>query len=270
MKKIACFIKNNFIFDSIKKFCEVESFEIYDLASRDFIYEHSIIIIMTDSYFEIKDIDFKDIPICLIGENVNSISYYFLDYNFNHHQLRKLIDIVYQGGVLASYTSSVQFKNIYKQLVIKNDIFNIDKIVNSFTKELVYFFTISEVQNIRIAISEMLTNAIEHGNLSITGYEKFEATEAGTYIELVEERLNDPRYSNNHTHVTLEINNYELIVTIKDDGQGFDVKTIDENIKSENLLKLHGRGILITKMYFDEVCYNDKGNEVTLKKKRSR
>jgi anti-sigma regulatory factor (Ser/Thr protein kinase) len=32
------------------------------------------------------------------------------------------------------------------------------------------------------------------------------------------------------------------------------------------LLDLHGRGILITRAYFDSVSYNDKGNEVMLTK----
>jgi anti-sigma regulatory factor (Ser/Thr protein kinase) len=268
MKKIACFIENLEIFESIKRFCEVEDFELYDISSSEFKYDHGIVIVISDKYVKIQDIDFKDIPICLIGERSNSISYYSLDSNFTEHQLRALIDTVYQGGILASFTSAVKLKKISKQIIIDNDIFNIDRIVNTFTKELVHFFTISEIQKIRIGISEILTNAIEHGNLSISGDEKFRATEAGTYMELIEERLNDPNYKDRKVLVEININKDILKINIEDSGDGFNISEVEPSNNPEDLLKLHGRGILITKMYFDEVLYNKKGNKVTLVKKR--
>ncbi len=54
-------------------------------------------------------------------------------------------------------------------------------------------------------------------------------------------------------------------ITIRDDGKGFDWRTLPE-VEPENLLAFNGRGIFLTKIYFDEVIYNDSGNQVTLRK----
>ncbi len=53
---------------------------------------------------------------------------------------------------------------------------------------------------------------------------------------------------------------------IIDEGAGFNVEELPDPTDPESLFKLHGRGILITRMYFDEVIYNGKGNHVTIKK----
>jgi anti-sigma regulatory factor (Ser/Thr protein kinase) len=37
----------------------------------------------------------------------------------------------------------------------------------------------------------------------------------------------------------------------------------------ENLLKVSGRGILLMRTFMDEVRFNDRGNEVTMVKRRS-
>ena len=37
-------------------------------------------------------------------------------------------------------------------------------------------------------------------------------------------------------------------------------------VAPENLLAFSGRGIFLTKIYFDEVEYNETGNQVTLRK----
>jgi anti-sigma regulatory factor (Ser/Thr protein kinase) len=39
-------------------------------------------------------------------------------------------------------------------------------------------------------------------------------------------------------------------------------------LSAESLLRFNGRGILLTRIYYDEVRYNEKGNEVTLVRRR--
>ena len=110
----------------------------------------------------------------------------------------------------------------------------------------------------------MLTNSIEHGNLGITAEEKFKATESGTYYELLNERLSDPELSKRTTHINIDLKDKVLSVTITDQGKGFDTSKLPDPTDEEHLLKLHGSGIFITKMYFSKIEYNEKGNQVTL------
>ena len=137
------------------------------------------------------------------------------------------------------------------------------------TAEFVLFFKFYELEKIRVGISEMLTNSIEHGNLEITADEKFKATEAGTYYDLLNERLNNKKFAERTTHINIDLRDNTLMVTITDQGKGFDTTKLPDPTDTEHLLKLHGRGIFITRMYFSEIKYNQKGNEVTLIKRLS-
>jgi len=274
MKKIGYYFKN--LIDAIEKvltFSKEEGFEAIDLQSLTSLDEIDLswIAIITDSPDDLSKFNIKDIPLVIAGSTTScnqSQICYNISKNFNNFCLRGVIDIIYHGGVIESFNSASIPEYIKKVIKVYNDIENVDKIVYSLTKDFIYFFKISEVQKLRIGISEILTNAIEHGNLEISGEEKFEATENGTYQQLIQERLNNKKYKDRYVTLTLEISNNQVTVIVEDMGNGFDTSTINTNTSpEENLLKLHGRGILITKMYFDEIIYNEKGNKATLIKK---
>ncbi|MGA1846497.1 ATP-binding protein [Deferribacter abyssi] len=273
MKKIAVFLNK---FEDckkiVKKFCEDEFFEFVDIDNIDKLsnVDHSWVMILIDEYDEnLAHLKVK-VPLVLVGDtpkSVNTIYCYHLSQNFNNICLRGLVDTIYHGGFLDTLNNSFRPTYIKKECVIHNDIFNIDKIVYNLTRELVFFFKISDIQKLRIGVSEMLTNAIEHGNLEISGDKKFIETENGTYLEFLKQRLIDGKYKDRFVNLILEVNTEVFKVEIEDMGKGFDTKSVVNKFDDENLLKLHGRGILITKMYFDEVVYNEKGNKVTLIKR---
>ena len=54
--------------------------------------------------------------------------------------------------------------------------------------------------------------------------------------------------------------------TITDEGKGFDVSKVPNPHASENLERLNGRGIFISRVNMTQVTYNKKGNSVTLYK----
>jgi len=56
------------------------------------------------------------------------------------------------------------------------------------------------------------------------------------------------------------------IINIEDEGQGFDLESVPDPTAEENLEADHGRGILLMRVYMDEVVYSQKGNRVTLVK----
>ncbi len=116
----------------------------------------------------------------------------------------------------------------------------------------------------------MITNAIEHGNLGISFEEKNKAIQEGRLAELIAEqgageRCRRPRRCASPRGCPPTV----FEITIRDDGRGFDWRTLPA-VEPENLLAFNGRGIFLTKIYFDEVIYNDTGNEVTLRKRKPR
>ncbi|MCX7172218.1 MAG: response regulator [Proteobacteria bacterium] len=110
--------------------------------------------------------------------------------------------------------------------------------------------------------SELLINAVEHGNLGITYAEKGQLISEGRWEEEVAVRLQDPGYSNRLVNVTLEKKADASIVTIADQGQGFDWQKYVE-FSPERVFDLHGRGIAMSRaMSFDSLEYLGNGSRV--------
>jgi DNA-binding NarL/FixJ family response regulator len=116
---------------------------------------------------------------------------------------------------------------------------------------------------IGVALDEALTNAIYHGNLELSS----ELRESGgnAFLELAEERKDVMPYKNRRVTVDAKIARGEVRVTIKDEGPGFDPSSLPD--PRENLDKVSGRGVMLMRVFMDEVTYNQFGNEVTLIKR---
>jgi serine/threonine-protein kinase RsbW len=59
----------------------------------------------------------------------------------------------------------------------------------------------------------------------------------------------------------------EVSITVRDEGRGFDSSALTDPTCSENLLFTHGRGIYLIKTLMDEVCFEEGGAVVTMRKK---
>lgn len=267
MKKIACLLENNNYMKKLKDFCAGEEFGIIDLSVEDFVYDYDIIVLIADNYAKISEFNIGDVPLAVIGKSDKAGFCYEINEDFEVPQLRALIDLVYHGGKIGYFSASIRPLTVHQIYEVKNDIFNVDKIVFNITKDIIHFCDTADAQKIRIGLSEIITNAVEHGNLEISGEDKFEATENGTYLDLVNSRIICEKFQDRVVNVDVNIDSSGFTATVKDMGKGFNVKKETAEKNEEDLLKLHGRGILITKMYFDEINYNNKGNEVRLYKK---
>jgi DNA-binding response OmpR family regulator len=140
-------------------------------------------------------------------------------------------------------------------------------IVNQITLQLPCLLAESEVLNLKIGIEEMIVNAIEHGNLGISSTEKNLAIEDGKLGDLFAERLRLGDNGSKRVFISSRISADAFLISVCDEGEGFNWRSLPD-LLPENLLAYNGRGIFLTKIYFDEVRYNEKGNEVTLLKKR--
>jgi len=269
MKKITCFINDSNLLEKVADFCQLERFQMENLTSTDsFEYDVATVLYITDRQDKTVIDGLKDIPVCLISDDVKkSPEYILLPSCFQYIHLRQLIDAVVHNGCFEASVASVTPLELSKCFKVNNDIFNVERIVYALTKEFVYFLNFQSLEKVRVGLAEMLTNAIEHGNLAITGEEKFEATDSGTYYDLVNERLHNEKYMSRHATFSYVVNEEQMTLVLEDEGCGFDVNSLPDPTDPEGLLKLHGRGILITRMYFDEVKYNEKGNKVTLTKR---
>jgi serine/threonine-protein kinase RsbW len=95
--------------------------------------------------------------------------------------------------------------------------------------------------HIAMAVREAAINAVLHGN----------EYDPGRQIE-----------------VSLENTGRDLVITIADQGRGFDPGKVPDPLAQENLLRGTGRGIFLIRSLMDEVHFRqlDPGTELTLVK----
>ena len=101
--------------------------------------------------------------------------------------------------------------------------------------------TEDDIENFGIATTEMVNNAIRHGNGS------------------------DPKKK---VHISFEKKQSAMQVTVRDEGSGFEPDNVADPLDPENLYKDSGRGIFIVKMLMDDVQFHitDEGTKVVLLK----
>jgi len=113
-----------------------------------------------------------------------------------------------------------------------------------------------------IGLTELLVNAVEHGNLGITYEDKTVLNAAGTWDAEVLRRLRLPENLDKRVTLVIERTGEELRFTIRDEGPGFDWRKYLE-VQPSRAFDNHGRGIAIARaMSFDRVEYRGTGNEV--------
>jgi len=116
--------------------------------------------------------------------------------------------------------------------------------------------------NAVLGITELIVNAIEHGNLGITYEEKSELHAASRWEEELERRLACPEHASKSVDVTFERDDGEIRITIRDEGAGFDWRCYLEP-DPKRVFDTHGRGIVIARrLTFDTLEYRGSGNEV--------
>jgi anti-sigma regulatory factor (Ser/Thr protein kinase) len=112
------------------------------------------------------------------------------------------------------------------------------------------------------ALSEALRNAIDHGNLELSS--SMREADDGSYEALRQKRQQEPPYRDRRVLVETSISRTEARFVIRDEGPGFDPKSLPDPTDPENLLKASGRGIMLMRTFMDDVSFNDRGNEITL------
>lgn len=116
-----------------------------------------------------------------------------------------------------------------------------------------------------LTLSELLINAVEHGNLGITYAEKSQLRREERWNEEVATRLKMPDNADKRVHVTLERRAEELSVRIVDEGPGFDWQHYLE-FDPTRAFDLNGRGIALAHMSgAASIEYRGNGNTVVLR-----
>lgn len=117
-----------------------------------------------------------------------------------------------------------------------------------------------------VALHEALTNAILHGNLGISS-ELRETDEAEYYRQMTERRTQTP-WNERRVWIRATLTPQQAVFVIRDEGEGFDPESLPDPTDPANLGRASGRGLLLIQTFMDRIEHNERGNEITLIKRR--
>ncbi len=118
------------------------------------------------------------------------------------------------------------------------------------------------------AFEEALLNALYHGNLEVSS--DLKEIDHAAFYDLVEQRRVSSPWRERRIRVSVRLTTEEIEVAIRDEGPGFDPSKLPDPTDPENLDRPCGRGVMLMRAFMDDVSYNDRGNEVRLRRRRIR
>ncbi len=127
---------------------------------------------------------------------------------------------------------------MYKRLKIESRLSNLRLIENAID-EITGAIGVKQDNygKIMVAALEAVNNAVTHGNRS------------------------DP---NKIVDVEIAFEDNGINITVTDEGEGFNPKSIPDPTMPENIEELSGRGVFLMTKLADSIKFNEKGNSVTM------
>jgi len=115
-----------------------------------------------------------------------------------------------------------------------------------------------------LGLTELMINAVEHGNLGIGYDEKTKLNANNQWEKEVSRRLALPLNKDKYVSIEFSRNINEIKFLIADQGRGFDWEQYME-ISPNRIFDNHGRGIAMANLIsFDQLEYLDTGNKVSV------
>lgn len=114
------------------------------------------------------------------------------------------------------------------------------KCVEKMTSKVGEIMSLSQdqVDNLAIAVTEAVGNAIVHGN---------------------------KKNPDKKAHLSFDLKPGKITILVSDEGEGFIPENIDDPLDPANLLKESGRGIFILKTLMDDVGFEFSGKGTTIR-----
>jgi len=121
------------------------------------------------------------------------------------------------------------------------------------------------VVQVAVALREAIVNAIVHGNLEVSS--SLLEGSGKEFTEMVEKRKQMLPYRNRRVIVIARYKPGTVSYSVTDEGPGFDPMTLPDPTDVSNLEKSSGRGLMLIRMFMDEVSFNEQGNEIRMVKR---
>jgi CheY-like chemotaxis protein len=214
---------------------------------------------------------YRDIPVIMqtaaaqsqqVEEGIQAGAYYYLSKPYDEQMLI--------GIVRAALHESRSF------VLMREEVRKHKNVLGLIEQARFRFRTLEEAKNVAyyianccpdpestvFGLSELMINAVEHGNLGITYREKTQLVLDGEWEKEVRRRLQQADNARKYATLSFENDHEHITIAIRDKGVGFDWKRYID-FDPQRMTDPHGRGIAMAKnMSFARMEYHDEGCEV--------
>ena len=161
-----------------------------------------------------------------------------LELRRNLEELRVALEGIETLGALIPYCSTCELN-----IVIPADTAAMQKVTAGVNELLASKqWSKKEIAGVELAVEDALVNAIRHG-------------------------CKDDPDKQVQCSVTFDAAR-ELVIVVRDPGQGFDVATVPNPLEGDNLFKGSGRGVFLINQLMDTVEFTEGGRKVLMRKQR--
>ena len=203
-----------------------------------------------------------------ILEGLKAGAYYYLTKPFTSDILHSVVktavkDRGYNKALLASL-------NVTKSSVklLQNASFKFRSLDDVRSVSSLVACACDEPDKVAMGLSELMINAIEHGNLHIGYEEKSNLRKQDLWEYEIAKRLKLPEYKEKYASIDILNNSDSVVYTITDQGKGFEWDEFME-FDTTRVMDNHGRGIaMANQLYFSKLEYQGSGNIVTVMVKK--
>ncbi len=208
--------------------------------------------------FQTAKVDQQDII-----DGLQAGAFYYLTKPFQEEMLKSVVNTA-----LNEHQTYLALRNELKSStgtlsLMRNGCFHFKTLKEANNLALLISKACPNPEKILSGLSELMINAVEHGDLGITYEQKTNLVATGRWQEEVEHRLSIPENINKFSTLEFQLDENRIEITIKDMGAGFDWREYLE-IALDRMSHNHGRGIAMARILsFDNLEYHGSGNEVT-------
>jgi len=200
-----------------------------------------------------------------VSEGLAAGAYYYLVKPFQRDMLLAIVD-----AAVSAYRERQQIEEQIREQtqgyrLLKNGEFEFRTLTEARQLTLMLSQACPDPERVALGLSELLVNAVEHGNLGISYVDKTRLVQQGRWQEEVEARLTQAAYAQLRVSVSFRSEADAVVIRIRDEGAGFDWQPYLE-FSAARAFDPHGRGISMARMVsFDKLEYQGAGNEVEVR-----
>jgi len=196
-----------------------------------------------------------------VQQGMDAGAYYYLTKPYKEQEIQSIVETAVNDSLHKQQVKETVEQNVSTFGLVKKGMIEYKTLQECQALATLLANTYPDAEKVSTGLSELMINALEHGNLAIDYDEKTRLKEKGTWLSEINRRCNLPKYNNKTVSISYSKDDTSIKLTIEDEGAGFDWKSY-LRLTPERAKDNHGRGIVIAQKSFDTLEYIGSGNKL--------